>query len=378
MKLEDYKVGRYIRMEGYRSLILSKINYDWEWEDSKLSLLVAEANRLIGEISIYSKLLPNVDVYIKMLSRIEANSSNRIEGAKTTIEEELLGEDNIEEEKKEDLARAKRYIEAINHGAERIKDGGNVCTKLMKELHKILMQEEDIDHKLIGKVRNMQNWVGGDSIENAEYVPPPYTEIEECLADFEEFANNEEIDTPHIVKLAILHYQFETIHPFLGGNGKIGRMIIPFYMKSKGMLNKPCLYLSEYLEKNKDRYFEELMNVRDKNNIIDWIKFFLESVIQTAKLTEKRFEKLSKFYDEIENLALDLPVKPENAFRVINVLFEEPIIDRTKLGELAGVKEGTMRTIINSLTEMGVIDKINGNDKSKIIVFKEYMDIFFK
>lgn len=220
MKLESYKAGRYIRVEDYRAFIISGINYGWEWEDTALNKLSAEASRKLGELNSYSKLTPNVDTYIKMLMQIEANRSNKIDGASTSIEEDLLDESNIDSEKKEDRKKAVRYLEATKYAIDTIKEGSSLDKNLLKDIHKILMKGDNSDQKYLGKFRMSQNFVGGDTPESAEYIPPPYTEISDCIADFERFIENERIDTPEVVKLAMLHYQFETIHPFLGGNRK--------------------------------------------------------------------------------------------------------------------------------------------------------------
>ena len=200
MKLESYKAGRYIRVEDYRAFIISGINYEWVWEDAGLNKLVSEASRELGELNCYSKLTPNVDTYIKMLMRMEINKSNKIEGASTSLEEDLVDDENISENKKEDKERAKRYLNATNYAIQNIKDNA--------------------DQKTLGKFRMSQNFVGGDTPESAEYIPPPHTEIPDCMADFERFTSNDRTGTPDLIKLAMLHYQFETIHPFIGGNRK--------------------------------------------------------------------------------------------------------------------------------------------------------------
>ncbi|MDE5830787.1 MAG: Fic family protein [Clostridia bacterium] len=220
MKLESYKAGKYVRIEDYSAFIISGINYNWEWEDTALNKLSAEASRMIGELNSYSKLIPNVDTYIKMLMKIEANKSNKIEGANTSLEEDLLDESNIEPEKKADWENAKRYLDATKYAIENVKEGSGVSKKLLKDIHKMLMQVDDSEAKYVGKFRMSQNFVGGDTPESAEYIPPPYTEISDCMADFERFIENQRTDTPDVVKSAMLHYQFETIHPFIGGNRK--------------------------------------------------------------------------------------------------------------------------------------------------------------
>ena len=377
MKLEGYKSGMFMRMSEYSAFILSKINYDWSWEDSKLSKMSAEASRQIGELNGYSKLLPNIEVYIKMLLTIEANRTSKIEGTYTKIEDNLLELSDIEPEKKEDWERIQKYIEAMDYGKTQVNNGSKIGTKLLREIHKVLLEDEKGNEANLGRLRGMQTWVGGSSPANALYVPPPHTEIVECLADFEQFVENENTDTPEVVKASMLHYQFESIHPFVGGNGRIGRMIIPLYFQSKGMLDKSCLFISESLEKRKEEYFGKLTKVRTSSDIIGWINFFLEIMIETAKITNERLQKLAVLKNEMDDVIMNTPVKPDNARKIVETLYEEPIVDVARLGMLSGIKNGTMRTVINSLIDKGLVIKTRGVNKNKILVFKKYTDIFF-
>ena len=275
MKLEEYKSGEYVKMNDYKAFIPSKINYNWGWDDTKLDKLLAEANRQIGELNAYSLLIPNVDLYIKMHVKIEANKSSRIEGTRTTVEEDLL-------------------------------------------------------------------------------------------------------DTPDLIKIAILHYQIESIHPFLDGNGRIGRLLIPLYIQSKGMLEKSCLYISDYIERNKDIYYDMLTRVRAHNDIIAWIKFFLEAVIETSKTAKEKFRSVVELTMEMDKVIMNLPVKPENTKKVIEILYIEPVINRKKLCDLTGIKEGTIKNTINCLLENNIIVETTGYSRNQIFTFQKYMDLFLK
>ena len=378
MKLENYKSGKYVKMNDYKAFIPSKINYNWGWDDTKLDKLLAEANRQIGELNAYSLLIPNVDLYIKMHVKIEANKSSRIEGTKTTVEEDLLDVADINPEKRDDWEEVQNYVKATNYGVERIKNGFPVCTRLIRELHKILMQGVRGEHKTPGEFRTSQNWIGGSMPSNAVYVPPPHTEIAECLTDFEKFINNEEIDTPDLIKIAILHYQFESIHPFLDGNGRIGRLLIPLYIQSKGMLDKSCLYISDYIERNKDTYYDMLTRVRTHNDIIRWIKFFLEAVIETSKDAKEKFRNIVELTMEMDNVIMDLSVKPENAKKVIGVLYDEPIVTRKKILELTDIKPTTLNVCINALKEKNIIIETTGYSRNQVFAFQKYIDLFLK
>ena len=378
MKLEDYKSGEYVKMNDYKAFIPSKINYNWGWDDTKLDKLLAEANRQIGELNAYSLLIPNVDLYIKMHVKIEANKSSRIEGTRTTVEEDLLDVTDITPEKRDDWEEVQNYVKATNYGVERIKNGFPVCTRLIRELHKILMQGVRGEHKTPGEFRTSQNWIGGSMPSNAVYVPPPHTEIAECLTDFEKFINNEEIDTPDLIKIAILHYQFESIHPFLDGNGRIGRLLIPLYIQSKGMLDKSCLYISDYIERNKDTYYDMLTRVRTHNDMIAWIKFFLEAVIETSKTAKEKFRNVVELTMEMDKVIVNLPVKSDNVKKVIDVLYNEPVINRKKLCDITKIKEGTIKNIINCLLENNIIVETTGYSRNQIFTFQKYTDLFLK
>lgn len=243
---------------------------------------------------------------------------------------QILDVTEINPEKRDDWEEVQNYVKATNYGVERIRDGYPVCTRLIREIHKILMNGVRGENKTPGEFRKSQNWIGGSMPSSAVYVPPPHTEIADCLTDFEKFINNEEIDTPDLIKIAILHYQFESIHPFLDGNGRIGRLLVPLYIQSKGMLDKSCLYISDYIEKNKDTYYDLLTRVRTHNDMISWIKFFLEAVIETSKTAKDKFRKVVELTMEMDKIIMDLPVKSENAKKVLDVLYDEPVINRKK------------------------------------------------
>lgn len=378
MKLEEYKSGEYIKMNDYKAFIPNKINYNWGWDDTKLDKLLSEANRQIGELNAYSLLIPNVDLYIKMHVKIEANKSSRIEGTRTTVEEDLLDIADINPEKRDDWEEVQNYVKATNYGVERIKEGFPVCTRLIREIHKILMQGVRGERKTPGEFRTSQNWIGGSMPSTAVYVPLPHTEIAECLTDFEKFINNEEIDTPDLIKIAILHYQFESIHPFLDGNGRIGRLLIPLYIQSKGMIDKSCLYISDYIERNKDTYYDMLTRVRTHNDMISWIKFFLEAVIETSKIAKEKFRKVVELTLEMDRIIMDLPVKPENAKKVLEVLYNEPIVSRKKIIENTGMKFTTLVGAINALQEKNILIETTGYSRNQVFAFQRYIDLFLK
>ncbi len=378
MKLEEYKSGEYIKMNDYNAFIPSKINHNWGWDDTKLDKLLAEANRQIGELNAYSLLIPNVDLYIKMHVKIEANKSSTIEGTRTTVEEDLLDISDINPEKRDDWEEVQNYVKATNYGTERIREGFPVCTRLIREIHKILMQGVRGEHKTPGEFRTSQNWIGGTMPSTAVYVPPPHTEMAECLTDFEKFINNDEIDTPDLVKIAILHYQFESIHPFLDGNGRIGRLLIPLYIQSKGILDKSCLYISDYIERNKDTYYDMLTRVRTDNDMISWIKFFLKAVVETSKIAKDKFRKVVEFTVEMDKVIMSLPGKSDNVKKVIDALYDEPVINRKKLCNLTEIKEGTIKNIINNLLENNIIIETTGYSRNQIFTFQKYTDLFLK
>lgn len=378
MKLEEYKSGEYVKMNDYKAFIPSKINFNWGWDDTKLDKLLAEANRQIGELNAYSLLIPNVDLYIKMHVKIEANKSSRIEGTRTTVEEDLLDVTDINPEKRDDWEEVQNYVKATNYGIERIRDGFPVCTRLIREIHEILMQGVRGEYKTPGEFRVSQNWIGGSMPSTAVYVPPPHTEVTECLSDFEKFINNEEIDTPDLIKIAILHYQFESIHPFLDGNGRKGRLLIPLYIQSKGMLEKSCLYISDYIERNKDTYYDMLTRVRTNNDMIGWIKFFLEAVIATSKTAKEKFRNVVELTMEMDKLIMELPVKPENAKKVIDLLYDEPVLTRNKMSEITGIKLTTINGIVNALLDKGIITETTGYSRNQIFAFEKYINLFLK
>ena len=374
-KLEDFKAGQYINVDDYKSFIPSKINEDWIWNDSQLNKLLAEANLQLGALNGFAEQIPNIDIYIKMHVKVEANKSSRIEGTKTTIDEDLLEKLDVNPEKRDDWQEVQNYVEAINYGIKRINELP-VCTRLIKEIHSILMQGVRGEHKNPGEYRTSQNWIGGSKPSNAVYVPPIPSEVGSCLSDLEKFINNDNINTPDLIKIAIIHYQFESIHPFLDGNGRTGRILIPIYLLNKGLLSKPCFYISDFIEKNKNAYYDFLSRVRSQNDILSWIKFFLEATIETAKTARTKFEKVVDFTSYMNDLVLNMSVRPENAKLVINCFYNEPTMNRKILMEKTGLKPTALKSVINNLLEKNLIVENTGYSRNQIFTFEKYINLF--
>lgn len=250
IRVEDFQAGNFQRMRDFKAFIPSCINKEWIWNNPKINVLLERANQELGKLEMYSQRIPNIDLYIQMHISIEANKSSKIEGTKTTIEEDLIDIRDLVPEKRDDQQEVKNYIAAMNHGINRIKDDQfPISTRLIKEIHEKLLFGVRGERKFPGTYRTSQNWIGGSKPSDAKFVPPPANELNTLLSDLENFLHNEEIYVPHLIKIAILHYQFETIHPFLDGNGRVGRLIIPLYLLSNSLLSNPCFYISNYLEK---------------------------------------------------------------------------------------------------------------------------------
>lgn len=374
-KLEEYKSGQYMPIDDYKAFMPSPINEDWIWNDSELNKLLAEANLQLGSLNGFAEQIPNIDIYIKMHVKVEANKSSRIEGTKTTIDEDLLEKLDVDPEKRDDWQEVQNYVKAVNYGIDRIKELP-VCTRLIKEMHNILMQGVRGEYKNPGEYRTSQNWIGGSRPSNAVYVPPIPNEVGNCLSDLEKFINNDEVNTPDLIKIAMIHYQFESIHPFLDGNGRTGRILIPIYLLSKGIISKPCFYISDYIEKNKNAYYDLLSRVRTNNDMISWIKFFLEATIETAKTARVKFENVVKFTNEMNNIILTLPIKPENSKKVIDLLYIEPNVNRNYLIDKTGIKSGTIKNIINEFLKNNIIEEKTGYSRNQVFSFEKYINLF--
>ena len=374
-KLEDYRSGNYVNIDDYKSFIPSEINEDWVWNDSELNTLLSKASLELGNLNGYASQIPNIDIYIQMHVKVEANKSSRIEGTRTTIDEDLSDVLDINPEKRDDWQEVKNYVEAVNYGFKRINEIP-ISNRLIKELHAILLKNVRGEHKNPGEYRKSQNWIGGSRPGNAVYVPPIPSKLMECLSDLEKFINNNKINTPDLIKIAIIHYQFESIHPFLDGNGRTGRIIIPLYMMERGLINKPYFYISDYIEKNKNAYYDFLSRVRTNNDMISWIKFFLECVIETAKNARIKFESVVNFTNEMNEVILKLPVKAENAKKVIDVLYQEPIINRKMIQQRTLLKDTALKSVVNALVKEGLLVETTGFNRNQIFSFQKYIDLF--
>lgn len=378
MKLEQFNSGKYEKQQkAYSSFSPAFIHHSWTWEDSELNMLLEKANQSLGGLESFSKLIPNIDIYIRLHLKTEAHKSNKIEGTKTTIEEDMMNIEDVAPEKRDDRVEVENYINAINAGVDIITKGElPLCARLIKKLHSILLQGVRGNHKTPGEFRKSQNWIGGSTPSNAIFVPPHHLEISDLISDLEFFLADEDILIPNLIKIAIAHYQFETIHPFLDGNGRLGRLIIPLFLLDKKVLSKPCFYISDFFEKNKTDYYDHLTRVRTNNDMLAWLKFFLTAVIETSEKAKTKFKKVVDLVSSYRELEYELPGKNENIAKILNCFYDDPILSINEIQKQTKLGRSTIERIIRTLQQKKYVSEITNFQRNKLFLLDEYFNIF--
>ncbi len=373
--MEHFKAGFFVNQGHYKSFQPNKINQNWTLRNMEVIKLLSEADRMLGRLDMYSEHVPNIDLFIGMHILKEATLSAKIEGTQTSMEEALLPEESIPLDKRDDWTEVQNYIEAMNEAVVAL-DKLPFSSRLVRQTHKRLLQGVRGKEKLPGEFRRSQNWIGGYNIDDAIFVPPTHTSIPELMDDIDRFVHNEQIWLPDLLKIGLIHYQFETIHPFLDGNGRVGRLMITLYLVSKGILKRPILYLSDYLERHRNSYYSKMMDVRTKDKIDDWLIFFLKGVIETAKSGVNTFEKILQLQKQNEELIKKLRHRSAKALIVLTELYRNPVIDANKVVNITQTSTTTANSLLNDLIELGIIEETTGGKRGRTYRMEKYLALF--
>lgn len=375
-KVATFTAGTYVQEYQYKSFLPNNIREAGNvWHTFDLDLLLEDAARLLGELNAYSTLVPDVDFFIRMHTFKEATASSAIEGTRTEFGEALLEEDEIEPEKRDDWLEVQNYTKAMNHALGSL-EKLPLTMRLLNETHRILMAGARGENRFPGEVRRSQNWIGGATSTDAYFVPPSSERVPELLSDLEKFWHDDSPSIPHLIKIGLSHYQFETIHPYLDGNGRIGRLLISLYLVDKGLLKKPVLYLSDFFERNRSNYYDALTMVRTQNEIQHWLKFFLVGVKQTATNSKGTFESIISLRAKAERLALQLGKRARKATQLINHLYSKPIMTPRNIAKVLNVTPQSANSLARAFEELGIFREMTGYKRNRLYIFQEYVDIF--
>ena len=375
MQPQPFKSGAYKQQYQYKSFTPLPINRLLTWTDPNINVLLEEATRLLGELNAYSHLIPDVDFFIRMHILKEATTSSRIEGTQTNIDEAVLPEEEIAPERRDDWLEVQNYIKAMNHAIAAL-ERLPLSMRLLREAHKILMSSARGEHRNPGEIRKSQNWIGGSNLKNAIFIPPTQQELPGLLTDLEKFWHNEKIALPHLIRAALSHYQFETIHPFLDGNGRVGRLLITLYLIDKRLLTKPTLYLSDFFERNRGAYYDALTAVRTSNDIEHWLKFFLTGVAETAAGSKQIFEGIVALRQRCEQQILQLGRRVTKGQALLRELYSQPVMSANDIAIKLGITHQSASSLIRSFEKMGILREITGRKKDRLFVYSEYLRLF--
>jgi Fic family protein len=373
--MKNFKSGRYIQQGYYKSFQPNFIDRVWLLDNMELIQLLGRADRELGRLDMYSEYIPNIDLFISMHVLKEATQSSKIEGTRTNIAEALLDQEDVAPEKRDDWEEVQNYVAAMKEAMTNLHTLP-FSSRLIRETHRTLLQGVRGKHKQPGEFRQSQNWIGGATLSDAIFVPPIHSSIAELMSDIERFVHNQTNYFPELLKVALVHYQFETIHPFLDGNGRIGRLMIPLYLVDRKILKQPVLYLSDFFERNRTNYYDNLMRVRVKNDLLQWFKFFLVGIIETASNSVTTFDQILKLQKQVESQIQILGSRAANAQKVIDYLYQRPIINAAKVGEVVKISPASAYKLIVDLVQLNILEEITGGKKGKQYTFMAYLNLF--
>lgn len=374
--IKTYKAGTFTKQFGYKNFHPNPLNKEWVIDTPQINTLLEEANYKLGQLNAFSTFIPNVDVFIRMYIVKEATQSSKIEGTRTNIDEAILDEKDVLPEARDDWQEVQNYIEAMNYSVKRL-EKLPLSARLIREAHKILLKGVRGKNKQPGEFRLSQNWIGGATINDAKFVPPHHTLVPELISDLEKFLNNEDIKVPHLIRIGMAHYQFEAIHPFLDGNGRMGRLLITLYLVYHKLLSRPTLYLSDFIEKNRSTYYDNLISVSEKNNIEHWLRFFLVGIIETSGVAIDTFNRIISLREKLEKETIvNLGKRIPNAKALLTYLYSKPVVTVADVMDKLNVTKPTANALINDFYKLKILKEQTGFRRNRIFVFSEYLKLF--
>lgn len=375
MNIDKFTAGTRKRQFQYDSFSPSFINHEWSWTDPRINCLLEEATAALAQLNAFSLFVPDIDRFIFMHIAKEANTSSRIEGTKTELDEAIVDKEFIADEKRDDWQEVQNYIRAMNAAVEELHTLP-LSMRLLRKTHAILLDGVRGEHKTPGEIRRSQNWIGGTSLMDAVFIPPYQDELLDLLGDLEKFWHNENINVPNLIRIALSHYQFETIHPFLDGNGRIGRLLIALYLIDKKLLNKPALYLSAHFAKHKGQYYDSLTVVRESDDIGQWIRFFLVSVRDTAQKGVETFTKIMQLREHVQAQVQNLGARMHNGMRLLEELYKKPILTGQEVASKLSISQPTANSLLAHFLKMNIIIETTGLRRNRQYFFRDYFNLF--
>lgn len=372
------RIGTYITQkiagESYKAYIPPKMLSGFNIDLGRLYPYLEKATLALAELNSIHKTIPNTSLFIYMYVRKEALLSSQIEGTQSSFSDLMMFEHHLKSEVSlEDVEEVSNYVKAMYHGLQRLKGDFPLSLRLLKEIHEVLLSGARGSSKLPGEFRRSQNWIGGTRPGNALFIPPPVDHLDQCLGDFESFLHDKSL--PVLIKAGVAHVQFETIHPFLDGNGRLGRLLITLLLCANGMLDEPILYLSLYLKQNRHTYYELLQEVRHQGTWETWLEFFLEGVNVSAKQAIKTAEQINTLFEQDLQKISNLGRVRFSCEQVLEYMKRLPQVTVIHLAGALGMTAPTARSALNHMTSIGVLEETSGKKRDKVYVYRKYLDI---
>ncbi|MEK6542609.1 MAG: Fic family protein [Pseudomonadota bacterium] len=377
-----YRSGRYVsQTTGYKSFIPNILPPEppIAVDDARLNEALSRADRALGRLDGSISTLPDPSLFLSMFARKEAVISSQIEGTQASLSDLVMTEANIfNKARPTDVNEVRNYMRAIRVGEEMLNELP-VSTRMIKALHRTLMHGVRGQHQTPGEIRTSQNWIGapGCTLSEAAFVPPPAHEVMQCLSDLEHFIHNIDDHIPVLIKAGLIHGQFETIHPFLDGNGRVGRLLITLFLLEQEILTAPVLYLSYYFRKNQTEYYAKLQAIRDTGDWEGWLTFFLNGVAEVSNLAAKTARELLLLREENRQMVLgEFSRSATMPLRMLDHLYSSPVTNLRLVATKLGVSAPTANNIIAGLEKCGILREVTGQKRHRVFIHHEYMRKF--